>query len=119
LEYYAVARLYFDGGATASLACSWNLPAGQDAVIRAFFYGTKGGLAVENVGGSFYDFRAAQFSGTVQTILDEPPDAWGGRAVVDWARRLAASPRYDAAIECAHEVARVIDEIYAAEKHHG
>jgi hypothetical protein len=46
------------------LACSWRLQAGQEAVIAAEFYGTQGGAALRNVGGSFYDFEAARFSGT-------------------------------------------------------
>lgn len=112
LEDYASARLHFSGGAIANLACSWHLPAGHDAVIHAFFYGTKGGLSVYNVNGSFYDFRAERLDGTTRKILDEPPDDWGGRGMAEWAERLAASPRYDPEIERACAVAEVIDAIY-------
>lgn len=112
LEDYAVARLDFEGGATANLACSWHLPAGRDAEIQAFFYGTKGALALRNVNGSFYDFRAEQFVGASRKVLDESPDDWGGRAVVEWAERLARSSRYDPEVESAAEVARIIDKIY-------
>ena len=115
LEDYAAVRLDLESGATANLSCSWHLPAGRDAVIRASFYGTKGGLAVANVNGSFYDFTAEQFSGTSRKVLDEPPDSWGGRAVVAWAERLAESSAFDPEIESAVEVARVIDAIYANE----
>lgn len=112
LEDYATARLGLDNGATANLACSWHLNAGADAVIGASFYGTKGGLAVRNVNGSFYDFIAEEFIGTESKIIAEPPDSWGGRAVVDWAGRLAESRSFDPAIESAAAVARVIDAIY-------
>jgi predicted dehydrogenase len=112
LEDYALARLDLATGATVNLACSWRLPAGYDAVIGASFFGTKGGLSVQNVGGSFYDFRAQRFQGTGRVILDEPPDPWGGRAAVAWAERLRCDPTYDAKIERAHRVAEVIDEIY-------
>src|SRR5207302_11136649 len=56
VEDYAVARLELAGGAVAEIACSWKLPAGQDAVIAASFYGTAGGAELRNVNGSFYDF---------------------------------------------------------------
>lgn len=115
LEDYAVARLDFETGATATLSCSWNLPAGQDAVIRASFFGTKGGLCIHNVGGSFYDFRCEQFAGTSRTILDQPPDEWGGRAAVGWVRQLSESRAYDPAIEQAKAVAAVVDRIYGRE----
>jgi predicted dehydrogenase len=115
LEDYATVRLDLASGATANLSCSWHLPAGSDAVIRASFYGTKGGLSVANVKGSFYDFAAEQFSGTSRDILDEPPDPWGGRAVVAWAERLAERAAFDPEIESAAAVARVIDTIYERE----
>jgi len=65
-----------------------------------------------NVDGSFYDFRAERFHGTQRFPLAEPPDAWGGRAIVDWARRLAAGARYDKSIETLVQVAAVLDRIY-------
>jgi predicted dehydrogenase len=112
LEDYALARLDLATGATVNLACSWRLPAGCDAVIRASFFGTQGGLSVHNVAGSFYDFRAQRFTGTSRVILEEPPDDWGGRAAVAWAERLRRDPTYDASVERAHPVAEVIDAIY-------
>lgn len=115
LEDYAAVQLDLESGATANIACSWHLPVGRDAVIRASFYGTKGGLAVNNVNGSFYDFLTENLSGTARRTLDEPPDAWGGRAVVAWAERLAESATFDPAVESAADVSRVIDAIYERE----
>jgi predicted dehydrogenase len=112
LEDYALARLDLTTGATVNLACSWRLPAGRDAVIGASFFGTEGGLSIQNVGGSFYDFSAQRFNGTSRVILDEPPDPWGGRAAVAWAEQLSADASFDAKIERAYLVAEVIDEIY-------
>ena len=60
-------------------------------------------------------WNAEQFSGTERKTLDEPPDSWGGRAVVAWAERLAASAAFDPEIESAARVARVIDAIYAGD----
>jgi predicted dehydrogenase len=112
LEDYAVARLDLDSGAAVNLACSWRLPAGRDAVIQVTFFGTKGGLTVRNISGSFYDFRAEQFSGTARKVLDDAPDSWGGRAAVRWVERLSENCSYDPAVESAGQIASVIDEIY-------
>src|ERR1051326_3400556 len=102
VEDYAVARLDLDTGATVSLTCSWRLPAGRDAVISAAFYGTQGGLALHNVAGSFYDFVTERFQGTTRQTLHEPPDDWGGRAAVAWARQLATRLQFDP--EIAHVI---------------
>jgi predicted dehydrogenase len=112
VEDYAVARLDLDTGAVISLACSWRLPAGLDAVVEVVFYGTAGGLALRNVCGSFYDFKAERFWGTARQTLHEPPDEWGGRAAVAWAHRLADSPQYHAEVEQVVTVAEVVDRLY-------
>lgn len=112
LEDYAVARLDLSSGASVSLACSWRLPAGCDAVIEASFFGTGGGLAIRNVAGSFYDFRAEHFAGTRRRVLDEPPDSWGGRAALDWVEQLRRNSAYRGDIGAAQAVAAVIDAIY-------
>jgi predicted dehydrogenase len=112
VEDFAEARLDLDGGVTVRLACSWNLPAGRDAVIEASFYGTTGGAAMRNVNGSFFDFRAERFRGTARETLSEPPDAWGGRAAVEWARQLERDNRFDPAIEHSVDVAAALDAIY-------
>ena len=90
-EDYAVATLTLDTGAVVRLACSWRLPAGQDAVISASLYGDRGGAELRNVGGSFYDFTAERFEGVARRLLAAPPDAWGGRAAADGPSRPPAS----------------------------
>jgi predicted dehydrogenase len=112
VEDYAVATLDLATGATVRLACSWNLPAGRDCVIDASFYGTAGGAAFRNVDGSFYDFVAERFVGTRRERLAGPPDAWGGRAAVAWAERLAVDPGYHAEVERVVDVAAALDRIY-------
>ena len=112
VEDYAVAQFELATGAVVRMACSWNLPFGRDAAIEAHFHGTKGGAAMTNVNGSFYDFSAARFQGTQRFPLADPPDAWGGRAVVDWARRLGGGARYDKSVETLVQVAGVLDRIY-------
>jgi predicted dehydrogenase len=112
VEDYTVARLDLDTGATVSLTCSWRLPAGCDAMISAAFYGTQGGLALRNVAGSFYDFTTERFWGTTRQTLHEPPDDWGGRAAVAWARQLAMRPQFDPDVAHVVAVAEVLDAIY-------
>lgn len=111
VEDYAVAQ-FAAGGAQVRLACSWRLHAGRDAVIGAAFYGTKGGAALRNVGGSFYDFTAERFDGTAATPLAGPPDDWGGRAASAWAGQLAQSSAFDPEAERFVASAEVLDRIY-------
>lgn len=112
VEDYACARLELDGHVTADLTCSWNLHAGRDAVIEAEFYGTDGAVTLRNVDGSFYDFRIEHHRGTKSELIAEPPDAWGGRAAVAWARGLTRDAGYDPEVETALQVATIVDAIY-------
>jgi predicted dehydrogenase len=112
VEEYAVAQLDLATGAVVRLSCSWHLPAGRDCAIEATFYGSGGGASLRNVGGSFYDFVAQRYQGTQTEPLVQPPDDWGGRAIVEWARRVAAGERFDSAAERLVEVAEVLDRIY-------
>lgn len=112
VEDFATAMIDLDGGVTMQLACSWNLSAGQDAVIGATFYGTHGAASFHNVNGSFYDFVAEHRVKTQTTRLTEPGDAWGGKAIVAWAEKLATSPRFDAEIEHVVDVANALDAMY-------
>jgi len=112
VEDFATAELSLVSGTHARLACSWRLSAGIDAVISVHVWGTDGGAAMRNVNGSYYDFVAERYRGTTRETLVEPPDAWGGRAFVAWARDLARSSSYDPAIESMLEVSRVLDRLY-------
>lgn len=111
-EDYGAARLDLESGAALGLQCSWHLHAGCEAVIGLAFHGALGGVAMHNVGGSFYDFRAERFAGANRESLTEPPDAWGGRAAVQWAHQLAAGARFDPAVERLNRVAVALDAIY-------
>jgi len=114
VEDYAVATLTLAGGTIVRLACSWRLQAGCDAMISASFYGDRGGAALRNVDGSFYDFTAEHFRGTQRETLSTPPGAWGGRAAAAWARRLAENPRFDADADHLASVSDALDRIYGA-----
>ena len=113
VEDYAVASFSLAGGQIVRVACSWRLHAGQEAEISASFYGTKGGAALRNVRGSFYDFTAEQYRGIHRETLTMPPDEWAGRAAVNWVRQLAAGERFDTAAERLITIADVLDQIYA------
>lgn len=112
VEDFASVQLELASGPVVQLACSWRLPAGRDAVIEVSCYGTNGGASMRNVNGSFYDFVAERYRGTSSETLAQPPDAWGGRALVDWAKRVAAKDGFDSSCEHLVDVHAVIDRIY-------
>jgi len=112
LEDHAAVQLELDGGTVVRLACSWRLHAGSDCVFEASVYGTRGGASMRNVDGSFFDFVADRHDGTRTQRIVAPPDEWGGRAAVDWARRLAAGKRFDSAARENVRVHEVLDRIY-------
>jgi predicted dehydrogenase len=107
VEHYASAQLDH-----VRISCSWNLHAGRDAVVEASFYGTDGGVSVRNVAGSFYDFACELHRGTRSETLAGPPDAWGGRAAVAWAERLAGGAGFDPEVERVVAVAEILDRVY-------
>jgi predicted dehydrogenase len=108
-EDYATAVLELDNGVSVRIACSWESSTGRDAVIAATFFGTSGAAALHNVAGSFFDFTAQLNHGASTTVLAQSPDAWGGRALVEWAQRLARSTRFDASVETLALVADTLD----------
>ncbi|MDR0182623.1 Gfo/Idh/MocA family protein [Lysobacter arvi] len=112
VEDYACAQWRLDNNASVRMACSWRLHAGRDAVIEAAFYGTRGGGAIRNVGGSFYDFTVDAFDGTRSTRVASPPDAWGGRTLIEWARRVGAGEGFDPQALALVDVASTVDAIY-------
>jgi predicted dehydrogenase len=114
VEDYAAVQLRLAGDVAVRLTCSWKISAGRDAVIEASWFGTEGGVALKNVGGSFHDFVAEHYRGTSCEQLAAPPDDWGGRAAIDWVGRLALGAGFDPEVERLIEVASVIDRIYAA-----
>jgi hypothetical protein len=81
-------------------------------VIGASFYGTRGGAALRNIDGSFYDFVAERFQGTQRELLSAPPDEWGGRAALDWAARLGTGAGFDPDVEHLVSVAAALDRVY-------
>jgi predicted dehydrogenase len=113
VEDYAAGQLVTASGVSLQLACSWGIAAGYDARIELSFFGTNGGASFRNVNGSFYDFVAERYSRDrkVETLA-RPPDAWGGRAAVAWARQLAISPKFDPAARHLHLVASTLDRLY-------
>ncbi|SCY41045.1 Gfo/Idh/MocA family protein [Paracoccus tibetensis] len=112
VEDYVSATLETADGTVIRLACSWNLPAGQDAVIGMEAHGTAAGGRVANIDGSFFDFGAWRHDGTSRRQIAAPPDDWGGRAAVDWAHRLAGGAGFDPEAERLTALAEVLDAIY-------
>ncbi|HET9251717.1 MAG TPA: Gfo/Idh/MocA family oxidoreductase [Candidatus Eisenbacteria bacterium] len=115
VEDQALVEIDLASGAVIRIACSWNLPAGQDAVIGLSVFGTEGGAAWTNRNGSFYDFTVERFRGTSRETLAEPSRDWQGAAVTNWATRLARSPRFDEEAERLTNVAELLDLAYEAD----
>ncbi len=114
VEDFATATIELANGPVLRLTCSWRLQAGCDAIIEASFFGTSGGAKMRNMNGSFYDFTTERYRGTSRETLVSPPEAWGGRAAVDWACRLSAGTRFDPVCKEYIATAMTIDVIYSA-----
>ena len=113
VEDYAAAQVTTADGVSLQLACSWGVAAGYDAKIEATFFGTNGGASFRNVNGSFYDFVAERYTRERKTEnIARPPDSWGGRAAVSWARQLSSNPSFDPAARHLHVVASTLDRLY-------
>jgi predicted dehydrogenase len=118
VEDYAIAELKLTGDCIVRLACSWNLNAGDDAVIATRLFGTKAGAEMRNVGGSFFDFSGDLLRGRERQRLASPPDAWGGRAAVNWLRCLGGGGRFGASTKGLLHTAGAIDALYASARQH-
>ncbi|GFO66523.1 hypothetical protein GMLC_01020 [Geomonas limicola] len=88
--------------------CIWTRSAASP------WYGnwTAGGASFRNVEGSFYDFAAERFRGTSREALTAPPDDWGGRAAIAWARELASGGAYNPQAERLIDVAQALEAAY-------
>ncbi|MES2645827.1 MAG: Gfo/Idh/MocA family oxidoreductase [Bacteroidota bacterium] len=112
VEDFADVLLHIENDISVQLSCSWNLQAGCEAIIKASFYGTDGGVSLQNINGSFYDFTALRYNGTKSEIIAQPPDPWGGRALVNWIKQLSAGDQFDTAAFNFLKSAQVLDRIY-------
>lgn len=113
VEDFAKITMLTDKESAINLECSWHASAGEDAVIRAVFYGTEGGVAFKNINGSFYDFQAEKYKGTAKEIMVSPPDNWSGKAGLMWAKKIRNSVGYDPVTASEYlKTAQIIDRIY-------
>lgn len=112
VEDFASVQMETENGTAIRLVCSWNLQAGQDAEIRASFYGSGASALFYNINGSFYDFEAAICHGTSREIISRPPDDWGTRALIRWTRDLQESRSFRKSAFLYYNTAEVIDKIY-------
>ncbi|MEA2693735.1 MAG: hypothetical protein QOJ16_3122 [Acidobacteriota bacterium] len=116
IDDFATARIDFEAGsgerAAGSVAVSWNAHAGRDCLFSVRLFGTAGGAELRNVGGSFYDFELARFSGRSEEVVARDSGESLGRGIVAWAERLAASPRFDPEAVRSVLVSDTVDAIY-------
>jgi predicted dehydrogenase len=111
-EDYASAQMITESGVVIRLTCSWNLQAGQDAEIKASYYGTYGSALFSNVNGSFFDFETRLCHGTKNEIISNPPDDWGGRALIAWTKKIQEDNSFSEEAMQYYKVAKVLDRIY-------
>lgn len=114
VEDYAVGTLRVADGPVIRIACSWNLNAGQDAVIDASFYGTGGGARMRNEAGSFFEFTGEVLKGRERESIASFPDEWGGRAAAQWVLDLAAGKRFEASTTGLAATASALDALYGS-----
>ena len=112
IEDYGIATLTLATRAVIRIACSWKLHAGQDAVIAAHLHGTDGGIALDNIAGSFTRFTTRRKRGTAREPIASDDEIWATRAAAAWAERLARGDRFDPAAEHLVTIAEVLDRIY-------
>lgn len=112
VEDYAAVQWCTDGGICVRMSCSWRLHAGCSAEIRAAFFGTRGGAALRNIGGSFNDFVVERYEETHTRCLHRPSDSWAGGALIRWAKAVADGKGFDPECERLVDVAAAVDEIY-------
>jgi predicted dehydrogenase len=112
VEDFARASLRTPAGMSVDLSCSWNLPAGQEAIIGVTLYGTAGGASFHNVNGSFYDFTLERFRGTSRETVVALQENWGMGAIAEWCGKLQVSKRYDPSIDGISRSALLLDQIY-------
>jgi predicted dehydrogenase len=113
VEDYAVAQFLVNDSISVQMACSWNLPAGNDAVIEVSFYGTKSGVTFKNRNGSFYHFITERLNGTSTEAISTPGDQWSGKAAVAWTNELAASGnKFNPEALQYIRTAEILDKIY-------
>lgn len=111
-EDFLMADIDYAIGPQVHLSCSWRASAGRGAIIGCRIFGTRGGAEIRNVDGSFYDFEVALNHGAQSTLLGAPPDAWPGRALIDWTKRLQGNGGFDPEPGHVAATAEVIDRIY-------
>lgn len=112
VEDFALGEIELANGAIVRIACSCDLSAGQEAQIRATFYGTGGATRMRKENGSFFDFVAERLSGRNRKRIAGYPDEWGGRAAVNWVEKLAQDERFEASTSGLLQTAPVLDQLY-------
>jgi predicted dehydrogenase len=115
-EDFVMAEITYASGLDVQLSCSWRASAGRGAIIGCRLFGTQGGAAIRNVNGSFYDFEVELCRGAESRLLAKPPDAWPGRALVDWARSLRDGDGCAPGVSHLVTTAEVIDLIYGRDQ---
>jgi predicted dehydrogenase len=101
---------------SASVACSWNLHAGCDAIIKICVHGTHGSLEMKNINGSFYNFETRFNKKTESTHLCSENGEWGSRAIKQWVDDIVNTKYSEIELNRLIQIADLIENIYKNEK---
>jgi predicted dehydrogenase len=113
VEDYADATIELESGVIIRTACSWKISAGCDAVIKWFFYGSKGTLCVKNSNGSFYDFTTEQYNWTSKKVLKCESKEWCQKAIREWAKKVYENNQFDESVKEYKIISMILDSIYS------
>lgn len=114
VEDFAWAQCRTRSGCSVRLACSWNAHIGAPCRIACEVLGSRGGIGLRNVDGSFHQFETHHHDGTTSRLAARDDGSWGGCALADWAFRVADGNRFDPDAWKAVDVATLLEEIYRA-----
>ncbi|WBL24229.1 hypothetical protein [Zunongwangia sp. HGR-M22] len=78
-------------GCLIKLMACWNMPIGEEALIKAEFYSKKGGLCFHNVEGREDIFMAEKYHKEQKETTVSPPDNSSSNALIHWLWELQKS----------------------------
>jgi predicted dehydrogenase len=113
-EDFATAQIVLENDTVMQMSCGWNLSTGCDSILRADFYGTRGGVSFHNMDGSFHNFIADRFYGSRRETMIAPLEQWDGRALMEWVRRISMGGRYNPEADRYVDVATALEAVYKA-----
>ncbi|MCC4228164.1 Gfo/Idh/MocA family protein [Zunongwangia profunda] len=83
-EDFASIEMLTSEGCFIKFSTSWNLPIGEEVLIKAEFFGKKGGLCFQNLEGREDIFMAEKYHRKQKEIIVSPSDNSCSKALIHW-----------------------------------